>query len=122
MTTETTNPEKKESQSTTANPVNSNTKEKEVVALKVADKGILLFGNRPVEAKHLQIVGTYKSVGSARPIVKSNLQVESTMTISGNRPITVSHLKISETFKVMSNRPVASNAIDDPLLLMGYLD
>jgi hypothetical protein len=44
------------------------------------------------------------------------------MTISGNRPIAVSHLAISEMYSVMGNRPVASNEIDDPTALMGFLD
>ncbi|PHV64373.1 hypothetical protein [Cyanobacterium aponinum] len=96
---------------------------KESSALKLADKSAaLLPGNRPVEANHLQIVHTYTSVGSIRPVTKSNLDIKSMMTLSGNRPITASHLQISQEFKIMGNRPVASNHIDDPLLLMGYLD
>ncbi len=96
--------------------------EKEVVALKLAGKSALLPGNRPVEAKHLQVVHTYPSVGGVRPVVKSGLDIKGTMTVSGSRPITASHLHISETYKVMGSRPVASNQIDDPLMLMGYLD
>lgn len=81
-----------------------------------------LPNGRPVEPSHLQVVDTYSSVGSNRPIVKSNLEINNTLTVSGNRPIAVSHLHISESYSVMGNRPVASNQIDDPTALMGYLD
>lgn len=101
---------------------NSEQEKKEVVALKLADQSELLPGNRPVEAKHLQVVSTYGSLSSVRPVMKSDLDITGTLTISGNRPITSSHLNISKDYKIMGNRPVASNQIDDPLLLMGYLD
>ncbi len=109
--------------------------EKETSALSVKDKaskstqGIqlitepgLLPGNRPVEASHLKVVSTYNSVGAARPVVASGMDISSTLTISGRRPIMVSHLQVSETYTVMGNRPVAPNDIDDPAALMGYLD
>jgi len=99
------------------------TSTKESSALKLADKSAaLLPGNRPIEPNHLQIMRTYTSVGSIRPVTKSHLDIKGMMTLSGNRPITASHLQISQEFKIMGNRPVASNYIDDPLLLMGYLD
>ncbi len=82
----------------------------------------MIYGNRPVEASHLNIVSTYSSVGSNRPVVASGLNISSTITISGARPIAVSGLKVSETYTVMGNRPVASNDIDDPASLMGFLD
>jgi hypothetical protein len=44
------------------------------------------------------------------------------LAVSGHRPIAASHLQISETYAVMGNRPVASNEIDDPTTLMGFLD
>lgn len=100
----------------------SEQKEKEVGTLKLADKNALLPGNRPIESRHLQIVSTYGSMSSIRPVVKSGLDIKSSITISGIRPIVASHLHISESYTVMGNRPVASNLIDDPLLLMGYLD
>jgi hypothetical protein len=50
------------------------------------------------------------------------MDITGTLTISGHRPIMASHLKISETYSVMGNRPVASNEIDDPTTLMGFLD
>ena len=95
--------------------------EQKTLALSVPQK-TLLPGNRPVEPSHLQIVHTYSSVGSARPVTKSDIKVSNTMVISGNRPIALSNLQISETYVVMGNRPVASNEIDDPSTLMGYLD
>ena len=96
-------------------------KGRETLALSV-NKGTLLPSNRPVEPSHLEIVSTYSSVGSARPVVKSGMKVSSTLTISGSRPIAVSTLNVSETHAIMGNRPVASNEIDDPASLMGYLD
>ena len=106
-------------------------KEKEVAALSVKggeavklaiNKSSLLPGSRPIEASHLNIVSTYNSIGTPRPIVASGMNIKGTLTISGNRPIAVSGLKVSETYTVMGNRPVASNEIDDPAILMGYLD
>lgn len=82
----------------------------------------LLPGGRPVEESHLQVVSTYTSVGGSRPVVATGMKISSTLTVSGNRPISAGLLKVSETFSVMGNRPVASNEIDDPAALMGYLD
>ena len=81
-----------------------------------------LPGNRPIEASHLNIVSTYSSVGANRPVVASGMDITGTLTISGQRPIMASHLQVSETYAVMGSRPVASNEIDDPALLMGFLD
>ena len=123
------------SKTTTRSKSSTATQEKQSSALSVKDKtsttaqGIqlitepgLLPGNRPVEASHLKVVSTYKSVGAARPVVAGDMEISSTLTISGQRPIMVSHLQVSETYTVMGNRPVAPNDIDDPALLMGYLD
>jgi len=97
-------------------------KGRETLALSVNKGTTLLPSNRPVEPSHLEVVSTYSSVGSARPVVKSGMKVSSTLTISGSRPIAVSTLNVSETHAIMGNRPVASNDIDDPASLMGYLD
>ncbi|WP_013323236.1 hypothetical protein [Gloeothece verrucosa] len=107
-------------------------KEKEVVALSVSQGSSAgtnlikhtdtLPGGRPIEASHLKVVSTYNSVGAARPVVASGMEIKGTLTISGDRPIAASHLVISETYTVMGNRPVASNEIDDPASLMGFLD
>lgn len=91
-------------------------------ALKVATPATLYHGNRPIEPSKLEIVNTYRSVGSVRPITKSDLMVKSTLVVSGSRPISAGTLVISEQYNVMGNRPVASNQIDNVFLLMGYLD
>lgn len=91
-------------------------------ALKLATKTTLLPGNRPVEPNHLDIVHTYSSVGSLRPVTKSDLNVKNTIVLSGNRPISSGTLDISKDVIIMGNRPVASNQIDDPFILMGFLD
>ncbi|VEP12396.1 conserved hypothetical protein [Hyella patelloides LEGE 07179] len=93
----------------------------ESLALSVPQK-TTLPQNRPVEPSHLDVVRTYSSVGSARPVTKSGIEISNTLTISGNRPIALSGLQISETYAVMGNRPVASNEIDDAATLMGYID
>ena len=80
----------------------------------------LLPQNRPIEPSHLDIVNTYSSVGSNRPVSKGTVDFSSSLVISGNRPIATSTLKITESY--MGNRPVASNESDDTASLMGYLD
>jgi len=77
--------------------------------------------NRPIEPSHLQIVHTYSSVGSDRPVSKGTVEFSSTLAISGNRPIAASTLQVSETF-IMGNRPVASNESDETATLLEYLD
>lgn len=91
----------------------------QALALSVSQK-TLLPQNRPIEPSHLEVVSTYSSVGSPRPVTKGNINFNSSLVISGNRPIAVSTLKISDSY--LNNRPVASNEIDDPATLMGYLD
>lgn len=81
----------------------------------------LLPQNRPIEPSHLEIVHTYSSVGSNRPVSKGTIDFSSSIAISGNRPIAASTLQISESY-IMGNRPVASNESDDTDSLMGYLD
>jgi hypothetical protein len=81
-----------------------------------------LPNHRPIESSHLEIVKTFSSVGSLRPITRSELKTEGHIILSGNRPIGARSLEISESYSVMGNRPVASNVIDDPRTLMGYLD
>jgi hypothetical protein len=90
-------------------------------ALSIQARNTLLPQNRPIEPSHLEVVSTYSSVGSNRPITKGTVNFNSSLAISGNRPIAVSTLKVSDTH-VLGNRPIASNEIDDPTTLMGYLD
>jgi hypothetical protein len=82
----------------------------------------LLPQNRPIEPSSLEIVHTYSSVGSDRPVSKGTVKFISSLAISGNRPIAASTLKVSESYIVMGNRPVASNESDETDSLMGYLD
>jgi hypothetical protein len=106
----------------TATAAKPESKTKEATNALVLKQPAGFFGNRPIEASHLNIVSTYSSVGSLRPVTASTMKLHDTMIISGNRPISASSLVISETYKVMGSRPVASNDIDDPALLMGFLD
>lgn len=96
-------------------------KDDKSLALSVQPK-TLLPQNRPIEPSSLEIVNTYSSVGSNRPVSKGTVAFTSSLTISGNRPIAASTLKISDSYIVMGNRPVASNEADDTATLMGYLD
>ena len=81
----------------------------------------LLPQNRPIEPSHLEIVNTYSSVGSARPISKGTVKFNNSLAISGNRPIAASTLQVSESY-IMGNRPVASNESDETTTLLEYLD
>jgi hypothetical protein len=82
----------------------------------------LLPQNRPIEPSSIEIVHTYSSVGSDRPVSKGTVKFSSSLAISGNRPIAASTLQVSESYIVMGNRPVASNESDETASLMGYLD
>lgn len=97
------------------------TKEDKSLALSVQSK-TLLPQNRPIEPSSLEIVHTYSSVGSDRPVSKGTVEFNSSIVVSGNRPIAASTLKISDSYAVMGNRPVASNESDDTATLMGYID
>lgn len=99
-----------------------NGEKKQALALSVKQQSTLLPQNRPIERSHLQIVDTYSSVGSNRPIAKGTVEFKNSLAISGNRPIAVSTLHISENYSVMGNRPVAPNEVDDVSALMGYID
>jgi hypothetical protein len=113
---------------TTAAKPNSTTKtatkpegEEQALALSTPAK-IQLPENRPIEPSHLEIVHTYSSVGSDRPVSKGTVKFNSSLAISGNRPIAASTLQVSDTYIVMGNRPVASNESDETGVLMGYID
>jgi len=83
--------------------------------------GMPLPQGRPIEISHLNIVGTYNSMG-IRPVTTGTFQISSSMIVSGNRPIAKSSLVISKDIVLMGNRPVASNEIEDIATLIGYLD
>lgn len=116
-----------------ANTPDNQDNKSETVALSLAPEGKTglklmtgeehtLPGNRPIEASHLKFVGSYNSLGAIRPIGAAEVHTVSSLKISGNRPISAGTLAISETYSVMGSRPVASNEIDDPTALMGFLD
>ncbi len=95
-------------------------------------------GDRPVYAGTLAISETYSIAGSIRPvqasrqrvvemmgdrpIMASGLDIRETFHSSGVRPIAAASLAITESYRSMGDRPVASNQIDNPVLLMGFLD
>ena len=81
----------------------------------------MLPQNRPIEPSHIDIVHTYSSVGSDRPVSRGTVDFSSSIAISGNRPIAASTLQVSDSF-IMGNRPVASNESDDTATLLEYLD
>ncbi|MEL6496300.1 MAG: hypothetical protein AAFQ41_14440, partial [Cyanobacteria bacterium J06623_7] len=81
----------------------------------------MLPQNRPIEPSSIDIVHTYSSVGSDRPVSKGTVEFSSSLAISGNRPIAASTLQVSDSF-IMGKRPIASNESDDTAALMGYLD
>lgn len=114
---------------TTATKTQTDTKAKATAAAKESKSSALsvrstvsLPQNRPIEPSSLEIVNTYSSVGSNRPVTKGTIDFASSIVVSGNRPIAASTLKISDSYSVMGNRPVASNEMDDTSILMGYLD
>ncbi|NJK60627.1 MAG: hypothetical protein HC918_10830 [Oscillatoriales cyanobacterium SM2_1_8] len=95
-------------------------------------------GERPVYAGTLVVSETYSIAGSIRPvqasrqrvlemmgdrpIMASGLDISDTFRSSGLRPIGAASLVISESYRSMGDRPVASNQIDNPVMLMGFLD
>lgn len=79
--------------------------------------------NRPIEHSNLEVTGTLMG---RRPIVKAEsamsvslIQSEEMTGVMANRPVAATHLQITA---MVMNRPVASNQVDDPNTLMGYID
>jgi hypothetical protein len=105
----------------TATKTTANEAGEQVLALSTQPR-TLLPQNRPIEPSSIEIVHTYSSVGSDRPVSKGTVKFSSSLAISGNRPIAASTLQVSESYMVMGNRPVASNESDETATLMGYLD
>lgn len=122
-TSKTTSTRTSASKSGTTNKTTSAKKETNEKALALStEPKTLLPQNRPIEPSSLDIVNTYSSVGSNRPVVKGSVEFNSSLIISGNRPIAASTLQVSDTYVVMGNRPVASNESDETASLMGYID
>ncbi len=83
----------------------------------------MIMPNRPIEESHLQVVGT---IMGNRPIFKTEsvsgisfVHSEDSVGAMANRPVATTQLQITS---MMVNRPIASNEVDDPYALMGYLD
>lgn len=124
-TSKTTSTKSSTSKNGTTSKTSSTAAKKETNAQALAlstEPKTLLPQNRPIEPSHLDIVNTYSSVGSNRPVVKGSVEFNSSLVISGNRPIAASTLQVSDTYVVMGNRPVASNESDETATLMGYID
>ncbi|MBW4591461.1 MAG: hypothetical protein KME46_00675 [Brasilonema angustatum HA4187-MV1] len=85
------------------------------------DNTLPVGGIRPVSSSSLQVVET-RNVMGIRPVTGHSFEIAHTMNQSGTRPIGTSDLVIYETYSAMGNRPIASNTIDDPESLMGFLD
>lgn len=88
--------------------------------IQVAPKGMIM---RPIEHSNLEIAGM---LSANRPIFKASSATALTLIpseemagVMANRPVEASHLQISG---MVMNRPVATNEIDDPITLMGFLD
>lgn len=92
-------------------------------------------GVRPIAASHLALAGSFLN---GRPIAASNLKVQEMLPggrpifvsefravegmLMGDRPILASDPKLMEASMLPGGRPIASNEIDDPESIMGYLD
>lgn len=118
-----TTPAKTTAEKSTSTATKTTAKEEgeQVLALSTQPRN-LLPQNRPIEPSSIEIVHTYSSVGSDRPVSKGAVKFINSLAISGNRPIAASTLQVSESYIVMGNRPVASNESDETASLMGYLD
>ena len=77
-----------------------------------------ILNDRPIVATNLRVV---EYVGS-RPIFASDVIVRDDLTLPGGRPIVASDPHLLEASLLPGGRPIASNEIDDPIALMGYLD
>jgi hypothetical protein len=78
-------------------------------------------GYRPVSAAHLVVVSD-QTLPNHRPIVKSGLVIVDTDTLPNHRPVVRSKFPLPGSESLPNHRPIASNQIDDPYELMGFLD
>lgn len=94
-------------------------------------------GDRPIAASHMHVFGTIlnnrpimasdirvldvTAVGG-RPVFASDIVVRDDLTLPGGRPIVASDPRLLDATLLPGGRPIASNEIDDPEVLMGYLD
>jgi hypothetical protein len=79
-----------------------------------------LPGNRPMTASHMVVLND-DTLPNHRPVMKSGLVVVDTDTLPNHRPIVRSSVDFRHAPMVLK-RPIASNQIDSPRDLMGFLD
>jgi hypothetical protein len=92
-------------------------------------------GDRPVVASHLELFGSFlngRPIESSsvkvfemlgdRPVFESGFQIVDDGGLPGGRPIMASRPELLEASVLPGGRPIASNDIDDPVTLMGFLD
>lgn len=79
-----------------------------------------LPGNRPVTASHMDVLND-DTLPNHRPVMKSGLVIVDSDTLPNHRPIVQSSVDFQHAPMIMK-RPVASNQIDNPRDLMGFLD
>ncbi|NJO41527.1 MAG: hypothetical protein HC769_03405 [Cyanobacteria bacterium CRU_2_1] len=78
-----------------------------------------ILNNRPIVASHLRVL---EMLPGNRPVFASEMIVRDDLTLPGGRPIVASDPKLLQASLLPGGRPIASNEIDDPVALMGFLD
>lgn len=91
--------------------------------IQVSPEPSAIANHRPVGQNQFEIAGMLTAKRPIGKAVQANevtfIQSENPTGSMANRPVSATQLQISA---MVMNRPVASNEIDDPDLLMGYLD
>lgn len=80
-----------------------------------------LPNNRPISVSNLKVIES-DSLPHNRPVFASAIAVVNSESLPNNRPVVASNLAIAKLGFLPGNRPIASNEIDDPEDLMGFLD
>lgn len=80
-----------------------------------------ILNNRPIMASNIR-VAEHNVLADRRPIFCSDLVFRDDLTLPGGRPIVASDPRLLEASLLPGGRPIASNEIDDPETLMGFLD
>ncbi|HEY9827073.1 MAG TPA: hypothetical protein V6D19_16660 [Stenomitos sp.] len=89
--------------------------------LEIVRSGHTFQGYRPISSAHLTIIDT-DTLPNHRPIVKSGLEIVNSDSLPQHRPIVRSKFPLPNSNVLPNHRPIASNQIDNPLELMGFLD
>jgi hypothetical protein len=77
------------------------------------------LNGRPVAASNLKVA---EMLPGDRPVFASDLKIVDAGLLPGDRPIMASDPHLLEASLLPGNRPIASNEIDDPTSLMGFID